>query len=65
MEKRKGYKDIEQQLEADKRYLKNNPEARKRKRISSLRSSCRRYIREFATKEELIEFKNLIEKKLK
>ena len=48
------------QVEADKRYLTNNPEAKRRKQISAFRSTCKRYIREFATNEELSELEELI-----
>ena len=32
-EKRKGYKTIEQQLAADKRYLENNFQAKQRRKV--------------------------------
>lgn len=61
--KRKGYSSIEMQLEANKRYLENNPDAKIKNRINSLRSSCKRFIREFATDEELSELEELIKER--
>lgn len=66
-EKRKGYKSQTQQYEAEKRWLEKNPEAREKKRINSLKSSSKRFIREYATIEDLEEIKKIIlerEKKL-
>lgn len=59
-EKRKGYKDPEAQKRANERYLKNNPEAISKGTIRSMKSNAKRYIREFATLEELQELENLI-----
>lgn len=59
--KRKGYKTIEQQLAAEKRYLENNPDAKKKKRINTMRSETKKFIREFATLEELKELEEMIE----
>lgn len=63
--KRKGYKDPEGQKKANERYLKNNPEAVSKGTIRSMRSNAKRYIREFATPEELEELENLIKNKKK
>lgn len=68
VKKRKGYKDIKKQIEADKRYLANNPEAKEKKKISAMKSNGKRFIKEFATLEELEEIRILInerEKELK
>ena len=62
--KRKGYKDPEGQKKANERYLTNNPEAKEKKKINSMRSNAKRYIREFATPEELEELEILIKNKL-
>lgn len=59
--KRKGYKDIQEQIEANKRYLKNNPEAKVKGNRSRVKSTCHRFIREFATVKELKNIKELIE----
>lgn len=61
--KRKGYKDPEGQKKANERYLENNPEAVKKGTIRSMKSNAKRYIREFATPEELEELENLIKNK--
>lgn len=58
--KRKGYKTQTQQYEAEKRWLENNPEAREKKRLNSLKSSAKRFIKDFATLEELEEIEKLI-----
>lgn len=60
--KRKGYKDIKKQLEADKRWIEKNKEHRN---YLSRRSNARGFIRTLAKKEDLEELKELIEKTLK
>lgn len=59
--KRKGYKDIQKQIEANERYLDNNPEAKAKANRSRVKSTCYRFIREFATVKELKNIKELIE----
>ena len=59
--KRKGYKDIQKQIEANERYLENNPEAKVKGNRSRVKSTCHRFIREFATVKELKNIKELIE----
>ena len=61
-EKRKGYKEISKQLEADKRWIEKNKEHRN---YLSRRSNARGFIRTLAKKEDLEELKELIEKILK
>lgn len=61
--KRKGYKTQEQQTEATKRYLEKNPEAKAKANRSRLKSTCLRFIREFATLEEIEEIKEIIKNK--
>lgn len=63
-EKRKGYKTTQQQLEANKRYLENNPEARVKKQYSSERSTAKRFIGK-STLEDLEMLKNLIDERMK
>lgn len=63
--KRKGYKDPEGQKKANERYLKNNPEAVSKGTIRSMKSNTKRYIREFATLEELEELEILIKNRKK
>lgn len=62
-EKRKGYKTKEGQKKANERYLENNPEAKEKKKINSMRSNAKRFIKEFATPQELEELENLIKNK--
>ena len=50
--KRKGYKDIQKQIEANERYLENNPDAKVKANRSRVKSTCHRFIREFATVKE-------------
>lgn len=59
--KRKGYKDIQKQIEANERYLENNPDAKTKGNRSRVKSTCHRFIREFATVKELKNIKELIE----
>lgn len=60
---RKGYKTLEEQNEANKRYLEKNPEAKKKSMIASIRGAGKRFIREYATLEELEEYEALIQKR--
>ena len=63
--KRKGYYNIFDQMEANKRYLENHPEAKERRKISNYKSNTKTFIKKYATKENLIELRNLIEEILK
>lgn len=63
--KRKGYKNIKQQLEADKRYLQKNPQAKERRKRIVAKSQAKKFISEFATIEELEELKELINNNFK
>ena len=58
--KRKGYKDVQEQIEANKRYLENNPDAKTKANRSRLKSTCYRFVRDFATIKELKNIKELI-----
>ena len=58
--KRKGYKTQEQQNEATKRYLDNNPDKRLKYKISNYKSNCKLFLREYANKEDLLEIENVI-----
>lgn len=60
-EKRKGYKTQKKQNEATKRYLDNNPDKRKKFRISNYKSTCKLFLKEYATNEDLEEIETLIE----
>ena len=62
-EKRKVYKTKEGQKEADKRYLEKHPEAKEKKKISAMKSNAKRFIKDYATLEELEELENLIKNK--
>ena len=62
-EKRKGYKDPEGQKKANERYLANNPGAVKKGTIRSMKSNAKRFIKEFATLQELEELEILIKNK--
>ena len=58
--KRKGYKTMEQQIAADKRYLENNFQAKQRRKVIVAKSSCKRFINELANIKELEELENII-----
>ncbi|NEW63481.1 hypothetical protein GMA11_08855 [Granulicatella sp. zg-ZJ] len=59
-EKRKGYKDIQQQVEADKRWNEKNREHRN---YLTDRGKARSFIRNKATQEDLNELKILIQER--
>ncbi len=63
--KRKGYKTIEQQMAATKRYMENNPKAKELQKKSVAKSQARKYINEYATLEELEEIEQLIAERKK
>ena len=64
-QKRKGYASTEQQVEANKRYLEANPCAKERKKILSLKSSGKNFIKNYSSLEDLEMFKSLIEEREK
>lgn len=65
MEKRKGYKSVEAQMEANRRYLQNNEEAKLKKKITSLRGNGKNYIKNYADLVGLQEFEKLIQERKK
>lgn len=65
MKKRKGYKDINQQIEANKRYLEKNPNARENRKRIVAKSQAKKFINDFASFEELKLLKSLIDEKIK
>lgn len=64
-EKRKGYKDQKDQIEANRRYLDRHPEQRKKNRVATLRSECKNFIKNHATLEEIIELRELLSEREK
>ena len=62
---RKGYKDIKKQREANERYLKGNEEAQLKKKITSLRSNGKNYIKNYADLLGLEELETLIKERKK
>jgi hypothetical protein len=64
-EKRKGYKTMLEQMEANKRYLQNNEEAKLKKKITSLRGNGKNYIKNYADLLGLQEFEALIQERKK
>lgn len=63
--KRKGYKTLEQQYEATKRYLENNKEAKELRKKYVAKSQAKKFVKEFANLEELEELQVLIKKRIK
>lgn len=57
---RKGYKTVEEQIEANRRYLQNNEEAKLKKKIVSLRSNGKNFIKNYSDMASLKEFEMLI-----
>lgn len=64
-EKRKGYKDQKDQIEANRRYLDRHPEQRKKNRVATLRSECKNFIKNHATLEEITELRELLSEREK
>ena len=64
-EKRKGYKTMLEQMEANKRYLENNKEAKEKKKITSLRSNGKNFIKNYSDMASLKEFEMLIKERKK
>lgn len=62
---RKGYKDIKKQIEANERYLKGNEEAQLKKKITSLRSNGKNYIKNYSDLVGLEELETLIKERKK
>ena len=62
---RKGYKDIKKQIEANESYLKGNEEAQLKKKITSLRSNGKNYIKNYADLLGLEELETLIKERKK
>lgn len=63
-EKRKGYSSNDLRKAADQRYYENNEGAKLKRIIRVCRSQAKKFIDNFATREELIELKEKIEEKL-
>ena len=63
MDKKK--EQMKKQVERNKRYLANNPEARERKKISNYKSNAKLFINTYANKDNLLELRELIDNKLK
>ena len=64
-EKRKGYKTMLEQMEANKRYLENNKEAKEKKKITILRSNGKNFIKNYSDMASLKEFEILIKERKK
>ena len=64
-EKRKGYKTMLEQMEANKRYLENNKEAKEKKKITILRSNGKNFIKNYSDMSSLKEFEILIKERKK
>ena len=63
--KRKYVYNKEKQMEANKRYLENHPEAKEKTKKYKAKSGAKKYINEFATKDELEELLKNIQEILK
>ncbi|MBF1637562.1 MAG: hypothetical protein HXO49_03430 [Prevotella sp.] len=61
--KRKGYQNSKAQVEANKRYLEKHPEQRKKKRVGTLRSECKNFIRNHATLDEITDLRTLLKER--
>ena len=63
--KRKYVYNKEKQMEANKRYLENHPETKEKTKKYKAKSGAKKYINEFATKDELEELLKNIQEILK
>lgn len=63
--KRRGYKTIEQQMKATKRYMENNPEAKEKRKRSNYKTNGKAFILRYATLEDIKEFRLLLEQREK
>ena len=61
----KKREQMKKQVEWNKKYLANNPEARKRKNISGYKSNAKLFINKYADKDSLLELREIIDDKLK
>ena len=64
-EEAKRREQMKKQVERSKKYLENNPEARKRKNISGYKSNAKLFINTYANKDNLLELSEMIDNKLK
>lgn len=64
-EEAKRREQMKKQVERSKKYLANNPEARKRKNISGYKSNAKLFINKYADKDNLLKLRELIDNKLK
>lgn len=62
---RKGYKTIEQQMAANKRYYENNEGAILKRRIRSDKSCGKRFILSYAEEEDLVLYESYIAERRK
>ena len=60
---RRGYKTSAAQVAANKSAEEKNPDLRERNKISRLRSTCKRYIKEFATVEDIELLRELLDQR--
>lgn len=66
MEKRrKGYSSIDKQIEANKRYLEKNPSAKLKQKIAILKSNAKNFIKNYAEKKDIEEFRALLDEREK
>lgn len=61
----KKTEQMRKQVERNRKYLANNPEARIRKKISNCKSNAKLFINKYADKNNLLELKEMIDIKLK
>lgn len=61
---RRAYASTEAQNAANKRYYASSEEARLKRQRSNYKSSAKKFINDFADREELMELQEIIEKNL-
>lgn len=64
-EKRKGYKTKKGQLAANKRYLDSHPEQKAKNRILTYRATSKNFIKNYATLEDIVEIRQLLDEREK
>lgn len=63
--KRKGYKTLEAQKEATKRYFENNPDAKQKQKLYQYKSAGKNFIKNHSTLKDLEEFEEWIKERKK
>lgn len=64
-EKRKAFKDLEAKRKAEKKYYASSEQVREMRKITNYKSNAKSFIKNYATKDNLLELQDLIKENLK